>query len=167
MTGDQLLPACTHSIRPIVAIMITTDPTPELALHFMRLGAYGYLRKPFDPAYLVDLCARALRERTLLRVEELLEERTRALRTSEAQFRLLFDSIPDAVLVHDTDGTILAMNEVGRTGSNGPLRLWSGNLSARCSHHITPFPWAYYNLRPPTAARPPCARCPWRTQDVV
>ena len=73
MTGDQLLPACTCSMRPIVAIMITTDPTPELALHFMRLGAYGYLRKPFDPAYLVDLCARALRERTLLRVEELLE----------------------------------------------------------------------------------------------
>ena len=79
--------------------MITTDPTPELALHFMRLGAYGYLRKPFDPAYLVDLCARALRERNLLRVEALLEERTRALRTSEAQFRLLFESIPDAVLV--------------------------------------------------------------------
>jgi PAS domain S-box-containing protein len=113
MTGDQLLTACTRSMQPIVAIMITTDPTPELALHFMRLGAYGYLRKPFDPAYLVDLCARALRERTLLRVEELLEERTRALRTSEAQFRLLFDSIPDAVFVHDADGTILAMNEVG------------------------------------------------------
>jgi two-component system, sensor histidine kinase and response regulator len=113
MTGDQLLPACARSMRPVVAIMITTDPTPELALHFMRLGAYGYLRKPFDPVYLVDLCARALRERALLRVEELLEERTRALRTSEAQFRLLFESIPDAVFVHDADGTILAMNEVG------------------------------------------------------
>ena len=113
MTGDQLLPACTRSMRPIVAIMITTDSTPELALHCMRLGAYGYLRKPFDLAYLVDFCARALRERTLLRVEELLEERTRALRTSEAQFRLLFDNIPDAVFVHDADGTILAMNEVG------------------------------------------------------
>src|SRR5919109_1547799 len=113
MAGDQLLPACTRSMRPIVAIMITTDPTPELALHFMRLGAYGYLRKPFDPAYLVDLCARALRERTLLRVEELLEERTRALRASEAQLRLLFGSIPDAVFVHDADGTILAVNEVG------------------------------------------------------
>src|SRR5262249_46173461 len=31
----------------------------------------------------------------------------------EAQFRLLFESIPDAVLVHDAAGTILAMNEVG------------------------------------------------------
>jgi DNA-binding response OmpR family regulator len=51
MTGDQLLSACARSMRPIVAIMITTDPTPELALHFMRLGAYGYLRKPFDPTY--------------------------------------------------------------------------------------------------------------------
>jgi two-component system sensor histidine kinase/response regulator len=113
MTGDQLLPACTRALPPIVTIMITTNPTPELALHCTRLGAYGYLRKPFDPAYLIDLCARALRERTLLQVEELLEERTRALRTSEAQFHLLFNSIPDAVLVYDADGTILAMNEVG------------------------------------------------------
>ena len=113
MTGDQLLPACTRSLKPIVAIMLTTDPTPELALRFMRLGAYGYLRKPFEPTYLVDLCARALRARALLRVEELLEERTQALYTSEAQYRLLFESIPDAVFVHDAAGTILAMNEVG------------------------------------------------------
>ena len=66
-----------------MAIIMTTDPTPELALHCMRLGAYGYLRKPFEPTSLVDLCARALRERALLRVEELLEERTRALGASE------------------------------------------------------------------------------------
>jgi PAS domain S-box-containing protein len=69
--------------------MMTMDPTPELALHFLRLGAYGYLRKPCEPTDLIDLCARALRERALLRVEELLEERTRALHTSEAQYRLL------------------------------------------------------------------------------
>jgi len=113
MTGDQLLVECTRPERPIVAIMMTTDPTPELALHFMRLGAYGYIRKPFDPPYLLDLCARALRERALLRVEELLEARTQDLRVSEAQFRSLFESVPDAVCVHATDGTILALNEVG------------------------------------------------------
>jgi PAS domain S-box-containing protein len=87
--------------------------TGREGLHFMRLGAYGYLRKSFDPVYLVDLCARALRERTLLRVEELLEERTQALRASEAQLRLLFDRIPDPVLVRVADETILAVNEVG------------------------------------------------------
>ena len=113
MTGDQLLAACTRTDRPVVAIIMTTDPTPELALQVMRQGAHSYVRKPFDPAYLMDLCARALRERALLRVEELLEARTRELRASEAQFRLLFDSIPDAVLVHETDGTILAINDVG------------------------------------------------------
>ncbi|MGE3538063.1 MAG: response regulator [Candidatus Tectimicrobiota bacterium] len=113
MTGDQLLLECRESARPVVALMMTSNPTPELALHCMRLGAYGYVRKPFDPAYLLDLCAKALRERALLAVEELLEARTHELRGSESQFRLLFDSIPDAVLVHEPDGTILAVNDVG------------------------------------------------------
>ena len=137
MTGDQLLSACTRSLRPIVTIMITTNPTPELALHCMRLGAYGYLRKPFDPVYLVDLCARALRERALLRVEALLEERTRALHTSEAQFRLLFDSIPDAVFVHDTDGTILAMNEAGARWLGRPA---ADVVGQPISALLTPYP---------------------------
>ena len=70
MTGDQLLAECTGTERSTVAIMMTAHPTPELALQFMRLGAYGYVRKPVDPASLLDLCAKALRERALLRVEE-------------------------------------------------------------------------------------------------
>jgi PAS domain S-box-containing protein len=139
MTGDQLLPACTRSMRPIVAVMMTTDPTPELALHFTRLGAYGYLRKPFDPGYLVDLCGRALRERSLLGVEELLEERTRALRISEAQFRLLFESIPDAVFVHDADGTILTINEVGARWLGRPAADVVGqSISTLLTPHTTP-----------------------------
>lgn len=113
MTGDQLLRECRQHTHPIVAIMMTSNPTPELALHFMRLGANAYVQKPFDPPYLLDVCAKALRERALLRVEELLEARTRELRASEAQFRLLFNSIPDPVLVHEDNGTILAVNDAG------------------------------------------------------
>ena len=42
-----------------------------------------------QPAYLIDLCAKTCRERSLLRVEELLDWRTRELRASEAQNRQL------------------------------------------------------------------------------
>jgi PAS domain S-box-containing protein len=113
MTGAQLLAELVRPETPTVAIMITANPTPELALECIRLGADGYVRKPFNPAYLLDLCMKARRERALLRVEDLLEERTRALRESEAKFRALFDSIPDTVLVHDAQGTILHINNAG------------------------------------------------------
>jgi len=79
----------------------------------MRLGADGFVHKPFDPEYVLDLCTKARRSRALLRVEELLEERTKKLRESEAKFRLLFDSIPETVLVHDDQGHILYINDVG------------------------------------------------------
>jgi PAS domain S-box-containing protein len=36
-----------------------------------------------------------------------------ALRESETRFRTLFDAIPDTVLVHDDEGTILHINEIG------------------------------------------------------
>jgi two-component system cell cycle sensor histidine kinase/response regulator CckA len=45
----------------------------------MRLGADGFVHKPCDPEYLLDLCIKARRSRALLRVEELLEERTKQL----------------------------------------------------------------------------------------
>jgi len=79
MTGDMLIkefkPPGTHA----VVIMATTDATPALATRLLRMGADAYVRKPFDPNYLVDLAARTKRQHSFLRVESLLDERTRAL----------------------------------------------------------------------------------------
>src|SRR5215475_4783432 len=95
--------ACDH-----VPILVLSATFAEADATRMRtdLGANAFLSVPYDPAILRDHVRDLLAGR-------MPEERTRALRTSEAQFRLLFESIPDAVFVHDTDGTILAMNEVG------------------------------------------------------
>lgn len=82
--GDTLL-ATFSAIRPdCVCIMMTADPDPGLALGWMKKGASDYLRKPFDPDYLMEVCARARRETALLRVEHILERRTLELRKSEA-----------------------------------------------------------------------------------
>jgi len=82
-TGDVLLDAF-HAQRPdCVCLMMTIDPGPELALNWMKRGATAYLRKPFEPDYLIELCAQVRRERALLRVQDLLEMRTRELRASE------------------------------------------------------------------------------------
>ena len=109
--GDRLLAGFQQRCPDCVCIMMTTDPRPELALDWMRQGAAAYLRKPFEAEYLIELCARARRERALLRVEDLLEERTRKLRLTEAQYRGVFENSPDGMLVHAADETILDANE--------------------------------------------------------
>jgi len=98
--GDTLLERFQGAEAGCACIMITMDSRPELALKWMKMGAAAYLRKPFDPEYLLEVCAKARRERALLRTEVLLEDRTRALREREAFYRALLDGINDAVWIH-------------------------------------------------------------------
>ena len=93
--GDALLDKLCQLQRHCVCLMITTDPNPELALDWMKRGAAAYLRKPFKPDYLLEIIKRVLRERNLLRIEDLLEERTRQLQLSEERFRTVADHTAD------------------------------------------------------------------------
>jgi len=103
--GDSLLDVFRARRPDCVFVMMTTDPTPELALAWMKRGAAAYLRKPFEPEYLIDLCAKARRERALLRTEDLLEARTRELRESEEKYRLIFDNVSEIIFIAQ-DGMI-------------------------------------------------------------
>lgn len=77
--GEELLAEFTQARHFAVFVMITTDPKPELALRWMKMGAAAYARKPFAPEYLLTLCENAARERVMMRVEEMLEQKTRSL----------------------------------------------------------------------------------------
>ena len=68
----------------------------------------------------------------MLRVEELLEERTKKLQESEAKFRLLFDSIPETVLVHDDQGHIRMSMTLGPGGLTGRLLTHWQALERHC-----------------------------------
>ena len=85
----DFLDAAACSQDSSVLIFCTDDPDPELAVQSVQRGASAYIRAPFLPEYVVDLCRKARRERSLLRVEHLLELRTKELRRSEARFRLM------------------------------------------------------------------------------
>jgi two-component system, cell cycle sensor histidine kinase and response regulator CckA len=113
-SSDQLLDTF-RTVRPDCAcLMITGDSSPDLALDWMRRGAAAYLRKPFAPDVLIELCARARRERALLRTEDLLEARTQALIESEMNFRTFYESMVDIVVVATHEGRILFTNSAAR-----------------------------------------------------
>ena len=96
-----------------VAFAITADAAGREGLLLARHGADGTLRAPVDPARLLGLCETVRRQRSLMRIEELLEERGRALRDSEARWRSLFEAIPEIVVVHDDEGVIRHINQTG------------------------------------------------------
>lgn len=87
--GDQLLTYFKKKLPECVCIMMTADSSPEFAMKWMKDGAAAYVRKPFKPEYLLEMCAKACRERSLLRVEEMLTERTLQLRKEEERYRIM------------------------------------------------------------------------------
>ncbi len=101
MPAEKLLEKFLQERSRTVCIMVTEDPSPELPVKWISLGAAAFIRKPFSPLYLVELCARGRRERAFLRMEELLEKRTRALQESEQRYRSLFQNNHTVMLIID------------------------------------------------------------------
>lgn len=107
MTSDLLLADFKHPGSHTITVVVTNEMAPEHAMHCIRSGADGYVRKPFDPAYLIDFCEKARRQRALLRVEEILEVRTQELERERLDFL--------AMLTHDIKnplGVILGCTEI-------------------------------------------------------
>jgi len=113
--GGMLLDRLKEMQSHCVFLMMTAESSPDLALDLMQRGAAAFLRKPFNPAYLIEIAIRARRERTLLRVEDLLETRTRELRASEERFRSIAQNAFDLVSLLDEQGCYLFCNDAYRT----------------------------------------------------
>src|SRR5262249_2686235 len=113
LAADQLVEELKPPGAATVVIPVTSVRSPERGLRLIKRGADAYVSEPFEPEYLIELCRQGRRQRALLRVEELFNQRSRALRSSEARFRTLFEGIPEAVFVRAESGVILHVNDVG------------------------------------------------------
>jgi len=111
LTAAEVLATMKMPGSRTVAFAITGSAADGLSL--ARHGADGTVRNPADAQRLIELADKVRRQRSLMRIEELLEERGRALRDSESRWRSLFEAIPEMVLVHDADGVILHVNPSG------------------------------------------------------
>ena len=120
--------------RALVFAITSPRSEPEAVPRASR-GADGSVPAPADSARLMALSEKVRRQRALLRIEERLEERGRALRESEARWRSLFEAIPEIVVVHDQDGVIRHINQIGAEQLEWPAHELIGRRLAEFEGH--------------------------------
>lgn len=117
MTGVEMIPFV-HSRSPdSVVMMISGSQTIDSAIHAMRLGAYDYIRKPFDIDHVLASVKRAITHHELLVSKREHEENLEQLvkeRTARVEFLTLHDpltNLPNRLLVEDRLGRLILKSE--------------------------------------------------------
>ena len=117
MDGIQFLKKLQALDSAIPVILITGHGDVAMAVEAMRIGAYDFLEKPFNPERMADLAKRAIQTRRLM-----LENRAlrRELSDGSALMRKLAGTSPvmeklreDILDLSQADGHLLIMGETG------------------------------------------------------
>jgi PAS domain S-box-containing protein len=131
----EILPVLQEKHPDCVCILMTTDPQPELILKWMKMGVADYVQKPCAPKTLIDCCERARKARALLRIQDLLEIRTRQLRESEEKYRHLVHYSSDPIFAFNPDETYRFVNEAFAR----PFGKKPEEIIGKTPHSIFPF----------------------------
>ncbi len=118
MDGMEVLKCIMEMGRGILVIVITGFATVETAIEAMKRGAYDFIPKPYEPDQLRIVVNRA-REKLQLQqeTEKLEKERSRTLadlHTSQSRVHTIIASLPNGVLVTDTNGKVVLLNPAFR-----------------------------------------------------
>ena len=82
-------------------VLLTGYASQTSAIEALNLGAYSYVRKPFDTEILLETIRRAVEKR----------EAAETLRESEQRYRMIFDHSPLGIVHFDQEGVIIECNE--------------------------------------------------------
>ncbi len=97
-------------------IMMSALNEIETAVECMRLGAYDYLRKPYDPTHLMGVAQRALERKRLLIENKALRTELQRLGISAnivTQDKAMLDAFETAARIAATDSPVLIQGETG------------------------------------------------------
>jgi len=100
MPSEDFAVWCKRQYPQMMCIILGSDSSEQRTFsHVMQVDAY--MAKGCDPLNLISFCEKGRWERALSRVEHLLDVRTDDLRESEAQFKGLFETLPDVLVIYD------------------------------------------------------------------
>lgn len=114
MDGMEVLKEITAMNRGIIVIVITGYATVETAIQAMKMGAYDFIPKPYEPDQLRLVVKRA--DETLrLKIDAQRMERERRrtladLNTEQSRIHTILESLPNGVLVTDSQAEVVLVN---------------------------------------------------------
>jgi PAS domain S-box-containing protein len=100
-----------QSLRTSV-IVITGESDVAMSVDMLCAGADGTLRRSLVEQHIMEVVHTTIRERSILGIREILEDRTRELWSSEARYRTLFQVMPEALILLDREFSVQQANPV-------------------------------------------------------
>lgn len=114
MDGMEVLKHLKEMESPPLVIVITGYATVETAIEAMKRGAYDFIAKPFEPDQLRIVVGRAREKLRLTREAERLNQARRRmlfdLDTEKSRTRTIIESLPNGIVVTNTEGQVVLMN---------------------------------------------------------
>lgn len=114
MDGMEVLARIRKIDPEILVIVITGYATVQTAIEAMKLGAYDFIPKPFEPDQLRIVVRRANEKiRLIQESERLADERRRALLdlyTEKSRIHTILQSLPNGVLITNAQGQVVLFN---------------------------------------------------------
>jgi len=114
MDGMEVLEHIRKLDEGILVIVITGYATVETATEAMKLGAYDFISKPFEPDQLRIVVNRAWERIRLTQEAEKLEQARRRtlsdLDAEKSRIRTIIEQLPNGMIVTNTKGQVVLMN---------------------------------------------------------
>ncbi len=92
----------------IIVIIITGYASVESAIRALKIGAWDYLKKPFEYAELIKTVKNALSQKKLINEKKAVSAR---LEASEKQYEYMVNNSPDLIFTLDEEGCFTFINE--------------------------------------------------------
>lgn len=114
MDGMETLKCIQEIDARVLIIIITGYATVETAIEAMKLGAYDFIPKPFEPDQLRIVVGRALEKKRLeAEAAKLQLDRQKTLvdlGTEKSRIRTVIESFPNGVMVTNSSGMVVLLN---------------------------------------------------------